>query len=42
MKRKLQEKNKDKIKARFAEKFGYKILKGNLIIWSKYKWNIEK
>ena len=46
----MQEKNKDKTEARFAErnqkinslKKNVKMLKGNLIIWSKYRWNIEK
>ena len=46
----MQEKNKDNIEARFAErkqkinsfKKNIKMLKGNLIIWNKYRWNIEK
>ena len=48
MKRKIQEKNKDKIEARFAKRkqkmnsLKKKMLKRNLIIWSKYRWNIEK
>ena len=33
--------NKDKIEARFAER-NQKMSKGNLIIWSEYRWNIEK
>ena len=48
MKRKIQEKNKDKIEARFAERkqkmnsLNIKMLKENLLIWSKYRQNIEK
>ena len=46
----MQEKNKGKTEARLAErnqkidslKKKVKMLKGNLIIWSKYRWNIEK
>ena len=48
MKRKMQKKDKDKIEAIFAERkqnmnsFEIKMLKGNLIIWNKYRWNIQK
>ena len=46
-------KDLNKIEARFTEEKqkmnslkksckGDKMLKGNLIIWSKYRWNIEK
>ena len=44
----MQEKNKDKIEARFAERkqkmnsLNIKMLKENLLIWSKYRQNIEK
>ena len=48
--KKMQEKNNGKIEARFAEtkqkknslKIKCLMLKGNLIIKSKYRWNIEK
>ena len=48
MKRKMQKKDKGKIEAIFAERkqnmnsFEIKMLKGNLIIWNKYRWNIQK
>ena len=48
MKRKMQEKDNDKIEVIFAERkqnmnsFEIKMLKGNLIIWNKYRWNIQK
>ena len=44
----MQEKSKDKIEARFAERkqkmnsLNIKMLKENLLIWSKYRQNIEK
>ena len=48
--KKMQEENKDKTEARFAEgkqkmnslKINVKMLKSILIIWSKYRWNIVK
>ena len=48
--KKMQEQNKDKTEARFAEgkkkmnslKINVKMLKSILIIWSKYRWNIVK
>ena len=44
----MQEKSKDKTEARFAERkqkmnsLNIKMLKENLLIWSKYRQNIEK
>ena len=43
MKRKMKEENKGKIEARFVErKQKMNSFKTKLIIWNKYRWNIEK